>query len=398
MRTSRRLLNAAVAGAAVLSMAACASNGSGGGGSDDSVIKLGFVYQGGGGLNATSVAYVHGLQVAVDELNKAGGITVNGKKYTYALDTCNDHFDQTQTTGCANKLVLDNADKFMFGGFADFGPIIRGVTERHKVVYFSTGPAVAALMSQSKYVVDIVPTNDIRAKADVAAIQQLYPGAKRLALLGDQALAWTQDVADIKKAIQGTDLQIVGEETAPLTLNDFSALLTSLKGSNPDVVVSFMTSPARSKTILEENARLHVVGKFFDPSANCGAINAGNTGVAIAANTNTGAVLDGPGVNDIAKKYVADYYGGNYQPNPDPNIANALYAYDDIGWLKQAMEKAGSIDDVDKILTAMNSITYQGVNGSITMKDNQETYGQVVCHSTTGGPPFQQTLIPPATS
>src|SRR5262249_15068011 len=157
--------------------------------------------------------------------------------------------------------------------------------------------------------------------------------------------------------------------------------------SNPDVIVSFMTSPARSKAILEENARLHVVDKFFDPSANCGAINAGATSVAIAANTNTGAVLNGDAASDLAKKYVTNYYGKGYSPNPDPNIANALYAYDNIGWLKQAMEKSGSIDDVDKILPAMNSITYSGINGDISMKDNQQTYGQVVCYSANGGPP-----------
>jgi ABC-type branched-subunit amino acid transport system substrate-binding protein len=108
--------------------------------------------------------------------------------------------------------------------------------------------------------------------------------------------------------------------------------------------------------------------------------------------------LAGPETTDLAKKYLTDYYAGGYSPNPDPTVQAALYAYDDVGRLKQAMEKAGSIDDVDKILTAMNSITYQGVNGTLTMKDNQETYGQVMCHSDGGGPPFEQTLIPPATS
>jgi hypothetical protein len=29
------------------------------------------------------------------------------------------------------------------------------------------------------------------------------------------------------------------------------------------------------------------------------------------------------------------------------------------------------------------------------MKDNQETYGQVMCHSDDGGKPFSQALIPP---
>jgi branched-chain amino acid transport system substrate-binding protein len=394
MRTSRKLLNAAVVAATAISLAACASD-SGGGGSDSSVIKLGFVYQGGGGLNATSVAYVHGLQVAVDELNKAGGITVNGKKYTYALDTCNDHFDQTQTTGCANKLVLDNGDKFMFGGFADFGPIIRGVTERHKVIYFSTGPAVAALMDKSRYVVDVVPTNEVRAAAEVAAIRKFYPDAKTVAFLGDQTLTWEQDIKYITAALQGTGLSVVASETAPVSLADFSGLLTRIKGNHPDVLISFMSSPAKSKSVLEENARLKAVPAFFDPSGVCEVISAGATGIPIAGNLNTGAVLAGPETTDLAKKYLTDYYAGGYKPNPDPTVQAALYAYDDVGWLRDAMQKAGTTSDVDKILAAMNSITYQGVNGTITMKTNQETYGQVMCHSDSGGPPFTQTLIPP---
>src|SRR5262245_48049258 len=214
MRTTRSRLAAVGAIAALAVASGCASGSSSG--SDDHVIKLGFVYQGGGGLNQASLPYVHGIQVAADQVNKTGGITVGGTKYTFALDTCNDHFDQTQTTGCANKLVLDNGDKFMFGGFADFGPIIRGVTERHKTIYFSTGPAVAALMDQSKYVVDVVPTNEVRAAAEVAAIQKFYPNAKTVAFLGDQTLTWEQDVKYITAALQGTGLSVVASETAPV--------------------------------------------------------------------------------------------------------------------------------------------------------------------------------------
>jgi branched-chain amino acid transport system substrate-binding protein len=395
MRYSKKLLSLGIG--SLLAVAACASGGGSGGGSssDSSVIKLGFVYEGGGGLNATSVSFVHGAQVAIDEVNAAGGVQVDGKKYTFQLDTCNDHDDQTQTTGCADKLVLNDGDKFVFGGLADFGPIVRGVTEPHHAVYFSTGPAVAALMSQSHYVVDIVPSLAVRAAADVAAIQKFYPGATRIAFLGDQALAWTQDVAAMEAAMKGTDLQVVASEVAPLTLTDFSALLTKVEQSHPDILVSFGTAPDRTETLLEENARLHVVTKFFDPSAVCGAITAGSDGVAIAGNTNTGALLSGPQENSIAKKYVQDFYADNWKPNPDPNVSDALYLYDDIGWLRDAMEKANTTDDVTNILAAMNSITYTGVNGVITMKDNQETYGQVMCYSPNGGAPYQPVLIPP---
>jgi branched-chain amino acid transport system substrate-binding protein len=391
----RRKLGLALAVSLALGVTACAGGGDSAGGSDGDTIPLGFVYEGGGGFNNLSLAFVHGIQVAVDEANKAGGVTVGGKTYTFAVDTCNDHFDQTQTTGCANKLVLDNGDKFMFGGLADFGPILRGVTERKKVIYFSTGTAVASLMGSSKFVVNAVPTDEVRAETDVAAIQKLYPDAKRVAFLGDQTLTWEKDIQYIGDVIKKkTDLQIVATETAPATITDYSSFLTRVKASNPDVLVSYMSTPAKSKALLEANARLKAVPAYFNPAGTCEGINAGDTGIPIAANLNIGAVLTGPEVNDLVKKYISDFYANGYSPNPDPNISIALYTYDMVGWLKQAIEKAGTQTDTTKILAAMNSIVYKGVNGDIPMKDNQTTYGQAMCHSTTGAAPFDQTLIP----
>lgn len=396
MRRTTSLLGCLAA--LLLSVSACSSSGSGSSGSDGksgSVIKIGFVYEGGGGFNSLSLSFVHGIKVAAQEINKNGGVTVKGKKYTFEIDTCNDHFDQTQATPCVNKLVRDHGDKFMFGGLADFGPIVRGVTEKNRVIYFSTGTAVAALMKKSHYVVNAVPTDEVRAASDVMAIQKFYPNAKRVALLGDQTLTWDKDIQFITEALKKTDLQIVAKDTAPLTVNDYSNLLTHIKASNPDVLVSYMSLSSKTKTLLEENARLHAVPAFFDPSGACEAISAGANGVPITSNLNIGAVLAGPQMTDRAKKYLADFYADGYQPNPDPNVSIPAYDFDSVGWLAQAMNKAGTTSDVDKILEAMNKYPYTGLNGTIHMKDNQETYGQVMCHSETGGAPFTQTLITP---
>jgi hypothetical protein len=154
-----------------------------------------------------------------------------------------------------------------------------------------------------------------------------------------------------------------------------------------------MSTPAKSKALLEANARLHAVPAYFNPAGTCEAISAGDTGVPIAANLNVGAVLTGDEVTPLVKKYITDYYANGYKPNPDPNVSIALYAYDMVGWLKQAIEKSGTFGDNDKILSAMNSIVYQGINGSIPMSDNQTSYGQAMCHSTTGAGPYTQTLI-----
>lgn len=393
----RRKVGLAIAVSLALTVtAACAGSGSdSGGGTKGDTIPLGFVYQGGGGFNNLSLSFVHGIQVAADEVNKAGGIKVGGKTYTFTVDTCNDHFDQTQTTGCANQLVLDHGDKFMFGGLADFGPILRGVTEKNKVIYFSSGTAVASLMSSSHYVVNAVPTDEVRAATDVKALQKFYPNAKRVAFIGDQTLTWEKDIQYIGDVIKKTtDMQIVATETAPVTITDYAPFLTRVKAANPDVVVSYMSTPAKSKALLEANARLHAVPAYFNPAGTCEAISAGNTSIPIAANLNVGAVLIGDEVTPLMKKYISDFYANGYKPNPDPNISIALYTYDMVGWLKQAIEKAGTASDNNKILAAMNSMVYQGINGSIPMKDNQTSYGQAMCHSTTGDAPYTQTLIP----
>ncbi len=358
-------------------------------------IKLGLVYEGGGALQAGSLAFQHGIGVAVDQANQAGGAVVNGKRYNFALDSCNDNGDQTQTTGCIDKLVLDNGDKFIFGGLADFGPIVRGVTEANQTVYFSSGTAVGALMSSSHYVVDVTPADTVRFATDVKALKKAFPNATKVAFIGDQSQTWTKDINGIKPLLSGSGLTDVDEEQIPANVSDFSSFLTKAKASSPDVIVSYMASPARSQVLLKENQTLQVAKGYLNPSSACAGISIGaNPGVTVVSNTNIGAAFTGD-IPANVQKYISDYYAGGYTPNPDPSISTALFAYDAVGWLALAMAKAGSTTDTSSILTAMNSITYDGLNGKITMANNQETYGQVFCTSVDGSTNYTSELIEP---
>src|SRR5262249_8076989 len=148
---------ALLAVAATLGLAACSSSGgssSGGSTSGSSsaaasgkTIEIGMDAESGGPLASFGLSFLQAAKAGVEYVNKNGGVTINGTKYNMALDICNDNSDQTQVAACATKLVVTNQDKFMFGGLADFGPIVRGITEPNKAIYFSTGSAVAALMS-----------------------------------------------------------------------------------------------------------------------------------------------------------------------------------------------------------------------------------------------------------
>jgi len=123
----------------------------------------------GGALASFGLSFLQAAKAGVEHVNKTGGVTINGTKYNLALDICNDNSDQTQVAACATKLVVTNQDKFIFGGLADFGPILRGITEPNHAIYFSTGSAVAALMSSSHYVVNTVPSLDSRSLMSVTS-------------------------------------------------------------------------------------------------------------------------------------------------------------------------------------------------------------------------------------
>ncbi len=49
-----------------------------------------------------------GVDMAINELNAAGGVTVNGKKYTYKLEKLDDRMDPTQAKNNALRLVNQN--------------------------------------------------------------------------------------------------------------------------------------------------------------------------------------------------------------------------------------------------------------------------------------------------
>ena len=302
-----------------------------------------------------------------------------------ALDICNDNSDQTQVAACATKLVVTNQDKFMFGGLADFGPIVRGITEPNKAIYFSTGSAVAALMSSSHYVVNTVPSLDSRSLMSVTGFKKAFPNAKTVALLGEQDATDQAAFAALQPAFKQEGLTVVGTQIAPLDATDYSSYLTALKAKHPDVIWNELAAAVNSEpTMLGQNGTLHAATVVFNNSGSCQASYPKTPGITYMAETNAGAITARANETAATKAYQTAYYGLGGIKNPDPNISAGLYIYDFFPILAQAIEKAGTATDTDKVLAAVNAISYKGVDGTISIKNNQSTYGQVLCTMTDG--------------
>lgn len=338
-----------------------------------------------GALASFGLSLLQAAKAGVAYVNQAGGVTINGTKYKLALDICNDNSDQTQVAACATKLVSTDQDKFIFGGLADFGPIVRGITEPNHAIYFSTGSAVAALMSSSHYVVNTVPSLAARSLMSVEGFKKEFPNAKTVALLGEQDATDQAAFAALQPAFKQEGLTVVGTETAPLDATDYSSFLTALKAKHPDVIWNELASAVNSEpSMLGQNGSLQGSTLVFNNSGDCLTSYPNTPGITYVAETNAGAITAGPLESAATKQYESIYYGLGGIPNPDPNISAGLYIYDFFPILAKAIEKAGTATNTSAVLAAVNTTDYTGVDGAITIKDDQASYGQVLCTAQNG--------------
>ena len=68
---------------------------------------------------------LNGVDMAVKELNAAGGIAVNGKKYNFRLEKLDDRVDPTQAVNNARRFKADKAIAIFNGVFNTIAPMMK---------------------------------------------------------------------------------------------------------------------------------------------------------------------------------------------------------------------------------------------------------------------------------
>src|SRR3954471_16990690 len=200
------------------------------------VIKIGHVAPVSGPSAHLGKDNENGAKMAVEELN-AKGIKIGGKPVKFVLVLEDDGGDPKQGTAVAQKLVDAKVNGVI-------GHLNSGTTIPASKIYFDAGiPEISPATTQTKYTqqgfnsVFRVVANDAKLGGSLGnyAISKL--GAKKIAVIDDRT-AYGQGVADefikaARKAAPG--VQIVGKEFTNDKATDFNAVLTTIKGKNPDL-------------------------------------------------------------------------------------------------------------------------------------------------------------------
>jgi branched-chain amino acid transport system substrate-binding protein len=291
---------------------------------------------------------VNGVEMAINEINKAGGITVKGKKYVFRLEKLDDRIDPTQ--------AVNNARRFrdQFKAPAIFNPVFNTIAPMMQInqekgnefimMAYTSTPKVTAM--KNKLLVAIPPNFEIYVQAfsDLA----WGWGARKAAMvvtLGAYGDEWR---AAFKKYWEKKGGTITADKPANYyTETDFSAPLTAALATKPDVLL--IGGPSAPTALVIEQARgLGYKGGFIlidqakvDYIAH---ILKGMKLMDDVIGVSAIANVPVPAAQSFDKKYTATY--------KRMNTWEAALHYTAMYALAKAMEAAGTVSDVYAIRAA----------------------------------------------
>ena len=209
----------------------------------------------------------NGVRMALDQAN-AQGLTIGGRKIRFALAAEDDVADPKQATAAAQKLVDSGVNGVI-------GHATSGTSIPASKIYSDAGvPQISAAATNPKYTRQGFKTTFRVVADDVQlggalgryAVGQLK--GQSIAVIDDRT-AYGQGVADeFIKGVQAAGGKIVKREYTNDKATDFSAILTTLKGTKPDVIF-YGGLDATAGPMLRQMKQLGIAAKFIGGDGIC---------------------------------------------------------------------------------------------------------------------------------
>jgi branched-chain amino acid transport system substrate-binding protein len=334
----------------------------------DVVVKIGHVGPTSGAIAHLGKDNENGARMAIDELN-AKGVMIGGKKAKFELLAEDDAADPKQGTAAAQKLVDSKVNGVI-------GHLNSGTTIPASKIYSDAGvPQISPSATNPKYTRNGYKTafrvvaDDVHLGGTLGryAVEQLK--GKSIAVIDDRT-AYGQGVADeFEKGVKGKGGKVVGREFTNDKATDFTAILTSIKSKNPDIVF-FGGMDAVAGPMLRQMKQLGINAKFMGGDGICSGelpkLAAGTMGDGQVVCAEAGGV---DSKDPAAVKAMADFRAKfKSKFNADVQIY-APYVYDAVMVMADAMVKANSAEPA-KYLPVLAKANHKGVTGTISF-DNK---------------------------
>jgi branched-chain amino acid transport system substrate-binding protein len=341
----------------------------GGSGTADT-IKVGVIAELTGDIPAVGASCKNAAEMAVKEVNDAGGLDVGGKKYKVDLFIEDNGGKADQSASSAQKLITQQNVVGIIGPNASRYAIPASeVAESSKVVLispWSTNPKTTIDSKTNlpkKYVFRSCFIDPFQGRV-VAKFAMDNLKAKNAAVLYDVASEYNKGIAEyFKQTFEENGGKIVAFETYTTNDKDFSAQLTKIKSANPDIV--FLPNYYSEVPLQIQQAHRLGINVPFLGSDSWGSAEliklCGTECEGYYFSTHYAADAATP----VATKFIQGYKT-KYGTTPDDVAA---LTYDAFGLFFKSLQSAGKIDR-QALRDALAKIpSFEGVTGNMQFKE-----------------------------
>jgi branched-chain amino acid transport system substrate-binding protein len=315
------------------------------------------------------ISSTNGIKMAADEVNAAGGI--NGKQVELLVQ--DDRSDASEAATIVTKFVTQDQVHAILGEVASSRSIAAApIAQNAKIPMLTPSSTNPEVTKKGDFIFRSCFIDPVQGAA-IAQFAAKTLNAKRGALMVDRKNDYSTGLEKvIKEVFTKLGGQIVVTQSYQAADQDFNAQITSIKGTNPDVIfvpgyygdVGLFAKQARDKGVT-----VPIVGGDGWDSPSLYKIG--------------GAALNGcyfsnhyspDDADPLVQKFVTDYKA-RYGSVPD---ALAATAYDAARIMFDAIKRANSLDGTAIRNALAATKEFPGVTGKVTFNENRDAVKPIV--------------------
>jgi branched-chain amino acid transport system substrate-binding protein len=311
------------------------------------VIKFGAPLPLTGPLAPEAVKQQQGYDLWAEQANKAGGISVGGKKYKVEIVYADYQSNTPRAVQTTEQMITQDNVNFLFSPFGS-GAAKAGssVSEKYKVPTIAATASSAQVYDQGyKYLFGTFTPNDTLTTPLTQIVKAKAADVKKVAILARNDLFPLAIAQEMEKSAKANGLEVVYFEKYAINTLDHSATLSQIKSLAPQWI--FVTGYINDlllvrKQMTDQQIKASVVSMIAGPAYQEFIDAAGPSGenITSAAWWHPAAQYSGKDIFGTTANYVK-LFKEKYKSEPDYAQASASVS----GALFQmAIEKAGSLD------------------------------------------------------
>ncbi len=335
-------------------------------------IKIGAVMPLTGRYAAGGDQVRNGYQLAVDDINAAGGVQLGNAKVPIELIVLDDESDPTKTVQRMETLYNDNHVVSYLGGFgSDLHAAAAGIAEKNKTPYLGVAFALYSIHQKGfKYLFSPFPKSPDIAKTTFDVFDSLNPKPTKIAIFAEKT-DWGNELSSAwRDQAKSRGYEIVTDETYAPGAQDFSAMILKAKEQGANAVLALPNPPdgiaiAKQMKELDFNADAYVFIRSSDALSWSQALGKDGDYFILTPGGNSEAKF--PGNAEMVQRHVAKFN--------KPVLGVTGPAYATVQVLADAIKRAGTLDP-EKIRDALAATDLDTVIGHV--KFNPDGTGQVV--------------------